>query len=81
MRICEVRRKSLSFIISRQVAAHPGHRDLPAENVPGNSGQEAIPEDAGCKVREFEYQLLSKVLLYLQDDMGQVPQVQDEDLH
>ena len=71
----------ITLLTTTQVPANPGYRDLPAENVPRNSGPETIPENAGrqvCGVREF---IRSKVVFYLQDDMGQVPQVQDEDLH
>ena len=50
--------------------------------MPRNSGPEAIPENAGGQVRESLLRFIRpKVVFYLQDDMGQVPQVQDEDLH
>ena len=70
------------LLITSQVPANPRYRDLPAENVPRNSGQEILPENAGRQVRELALRFIrSKVVFYLQDDMGQISPVQDEDLH
>lgn len=66
-----------------QVPTDPRYRDISSEDVSGNIGQEAVPENDSCKVEieTFPSFLYSSTFAQCQDDLGQIPKIQDAILH